>query len=208
MLGGNQKLSFSGLYFSTILEYEPYCCRKWDSFQGLKQGSCLTLGNELSKETYVLTKQEILLGKGTRVESRRVREPRRTALSHGLQFGFYGDGISFRVVFSQSFWLRVLPEWCTPCSVKMDDSEKDSERWLDMWCLLLTFPELFQLVGLISSVFLSRTSCCKTTYANGYNGAWPGWAVWVSVLPLTIWLLESCLMPLCFLLWHLTQSAQ
>ena len=48
-------------------------------------GSCLTLGNELSEETHVLTKQEILLGKGTRVESRGVREPRRTALSHGLQ---------------------------------------------------------------------------------------------------------------------------
>ena len=48
-------------------------------------GSCLTLRNELSKETHVLTKQEILLGKGTRVESSRVREPRRTALSNGLQ---------------------------------------------------------------------------------------------------------------------------
>ena len=33
----------------------------------------------------MLTKQEILLGKGTRVESRGVREPRRTALSRGLQ---------------------------------------------------------------------------------------------------------------------------
>ena len=61
------------------------CCRKVDSFQGLKLGSCLTLRNELSEETHVLTKQEILLGKGTRVESSRVREPRRTALSHGLQ---------------------------------------------------------------------------------------------------------------------------
>ena len=61
------------------------CCRKGDPFQGPKQGSCLTLGNELSKETHVLTKQEILLGKGTRVESSRVREPRRTALLRGLQ---------------------------------------------------------------------------------------------------------------------------
>ena len=52
---------------------------------GLKLGSCITLGNELSEETHVLTMQEILLGKGTRVESSRVREPRRTALSHGLQ---------------------------------------------------------------------------------------------------------------------------
>ena len=56
------------------------CCRKGDPFQGPKLGSCLTLGNELSKETHVLTKQEILLGKGTRVESSRVRKTRRTAL--------------------------------------------------------------------------------------------------------------------------------
>ena len=37
------------------------CCRKRDPFQGPKLGSCLTLGNELSKETHVLTK---LIGKG------------------------------------------------------------------------------------------------------------------------------------------------
>ena len=61
--------------------------------------SCLTLGNELSEETHMLTKQEILLGKGTRVESSRVREPRRTARS----LRFYGDAISFRVVFGPSF---------------------------------------------------------------------------------------------------------
>ena len=56
-----------------------------DPIQGLKLGSCLTLGNELSEETHVLTKKEILLGKRTRVESSRVREPRRTALPCGLQ---------------------------------------------------------------------------------------------------------------------------
>ena len=78
------------------------CCRKADPFQGLKLGSCLTLRNELSEETHVLTKQEILLGKGTWVESSRVREPRRTALPW-LSLGFYGDGISFQVVFGQSF---------------------------------------------------------------------------------------------------------
>ena len=61
------------------------CCRKGDPFQGLKLGSCLTLGNELSEETHVLTKEEILLGNGTRVESSRVREPRRTALPRGSQ---------------------------------------------------------------------------------------------------------------------------
>ena len=44
---------------------------------------------------------------------------------------------------------------------------------------------------LISSVFLTRTSCHKTTHANGYYDAWPGWAVSVSVLPLTTVLPET-----------------
>jgi len=69
----------------SLCRHQSFCCRKGDPFQGPKLGSCLTLGDELSKETHVLTKQEILLGKGTRVESSRVREPRRTALPCGSQ---------------------------------------------------------------------------------------------------------------------------
>ena len=38
---------------------------------------------------------------------------------------------------------------------------------------------------LINSMFLIRTSCHKRTCANGYSDVWPGWAVSVSVLPLT-----------------------
>ena len=48
---------------------ESSCCRKGDPFQGTGAGSCLTLKNELSKETNVLTKQETLLGRGSQVES-------------------------------------------------------------------------------------------------------------------------------------------
>ena len=40
------------------------CCRKGDPFQDPKLGYCLTLQSELSKETHVLTKQDILLGNG------------------------------------------------------------------------------------------------------------------------------------------------
>ena len=54
-------------------------------FRGPRVHSCLTLGNELSEETHMLTKQETLLGKGSREESRRVRKPRRTALPRGSQ---------------------------------------------------------------------------------------------------------------------------
>ena len=91
---------------------------------GTNTGLCLTLGNELSEETHVLTKHEILLGKGTQVESSRVSEPRRTALPQT-------DSESFLVVqalFSQlgcqrGFW----------------------EVFRHV-VLLLTFPELFRLV--------------------------------------------------------------
>ena len=68
-------LSRLAITFLTRSKREWFCCRKADPFQGPKLGSCLTLGNELSKETHVLTKQEILLGKGTRVESSRVESP-------------------------------------------------------------------------------------------------------------------------------------
>ena len=46
-------------------------------------GSCLTLGNELSEETHVVTKQKTLLARRTQAESSRVREPRRSALPRG-----------------------------------------------------------------------------------------------------------------------------
>ena len=51
-----------------------------------REWACLSLRNELSEETHVLTMQETLLGRGAWAESSRVREPRRTAPPHGLQF--------------------------------------------------------------------------------------------------------------------------
>ena len=50
----------------TTTEPVLQCCRKGNPFQGPKLGSCLTLGNELSEETHVLTKQEILLERAPR----------------------------------------------------------------------------------------------------------------------------------------------
>ena len=67
----------------------------------------------------------------------------------------------------------------------MDAREKDSRRWSDMWYLLLTFPELFQLVVAYLFSVPYQDLLSKTTHANGYYGAWPGWAVSISVLFLT-----------------------
>ena len=61
------------------------CYGKGDLFQGLRVGSCPTLGNELSEESHMLRKQESLLRRDAWEESRRVREPRRTAAPCGSQ---------------------------------------------------------------------------------------------------------------------------
>ena len=88
----------------------------------------------------MLTKHEMLLGRCAWVESSRVREPRTAlpalafmvmGLVSGLSLANHSDSESFLVVhtlFSQM------------------DAREDSGRWSDMWCLLLTFPELFWLV--------------------------------------------------------------
>ena len=60
-------------------------------------GPCLTLRNELSKETHELTEQETLLGRGAWAGSSGVRGPRRTAMPLAHSLGFYGDGISFQL---------------------------------------------------------------------------------------------------------------
>ena len=75
-----------------------YCCRKGHPFQGPNLGSFLTLGNELSKERHVLTKQKTLSGSDTWVESSRVRGPRRTALPHGSQPQVLWDCMGMRLV--------------------------------------------------------------------------------------------------------------
>ena len=86
----------------------------------------------------MLTKQEILLGKGPWAESSRVMEPTRTALPCLALSGFMVMGLVY---------LTQSPSgWHTHCSAKMDASKKDSGRWLDTWCHLLTFPKLFLLV--------------------------------------------------------------
>ena len=116
------------------------------------------------------------------MESSRLRG---TALPRGSQSQFYSDGISFRVVFSQSFWLRVLP----------GGARLVQSRWMPMRRILgdgwtcgvsfRPFPNSSSWWWLTRPVFLTRTSCHKTTHANGYYGAWPGWVVSVSVLLLT-----------------------
>ena len=176
-------------------EENDFVAGRGTPFQGPKLGSCLTLGNELSEETHVLTKQEILLGKGTRVESSRVREPRRTALPHGLGFMVMGLVSGWSLANhsnSESFLVAhaciAQPRWMLARGILGSGRTRGVS--------FRPFPSFSDWWWLISSVFLIRISCHKTTHANGYYDTWPGWAVSISVLPLTIWVTKDSERPL------------
>ena len=120
---------------------------------------------------------------GGEQEGKGTQENHLCHVAHSLWF--YGDGISFWVVLNQSFLLRVLPggaslvqpRWMLERRILGGGQTSSVYFWL--------FPKSSGWWRLISSVFLTRTSCHKTTYADGYYGAWPGWKVSISVLPLT-----------------------
>ena len=92
----------------------------------------------------------------------------------------------FRVVFSQSFWLRVLPGGARLVQPRWMPERRILGGGRTCGVSFWPFPNSSGWWRLISSVLLTRTSSHKTTHANGYYGAWPGRAVSISVLPLTV----------------------
>ena len=61
-------------------------------FRGLRVGSCLTLGNELSKDIHVLAKQETLLGRGAPGAE---QEGQGTQENCSASLAFSGNWVSF-----------------------------------------------------------------------------------------------------------------
>ena len=137
---------------------------KWieHPFQGLKVGSGSNTRKWVVRGDTLADKARDFIGKGAGVESSRVREPRRTALPVlAGSLRFYGDGISFRVVFNQSFWLRVLPGGASLVQPRWMPERILGGGWtcgVSFW----SFPNSFSCWWLISSMFLTRTSCPKT----------------------------------------------
>ena len=93
-------------------------------------------------------------------------EERLCHVAHSLRY--YGDRINFLGVFGQSFWLRVLPggaritqpRWTITKGILGGGRTYGVSFW--------PFPNSSRWLWLISSIFLTRTSCCKITHANGY----------------------------------------
>ena len=128
---------------------------------------------------------EDFTGRGTQVESSRVRKPggRLCHGAYGLQF--YGNGAGFQVVSGQSsslcpLWSNSGPSWWHVIY---------QPRWIPAWgflggwqdifwagisSLLLASPKFSRLVffffffGSGRTVFLIGTSCCETTQASSH----------------------------------------
>ena len=110
-------------------------------------------------------------------------------VAHGL--GFYGDGIRFWAVSGWSFWLRVLHGGAHIAQPRRMPARRipggGRTRGVSFW----PFPNSSGWWWLVSSVFLTRTSCSKIIHVSGDYGAWPVWVVSVSVFPITFTLTPS-----------------
>ena len=135
---------------------------------------------------HVLKKQEIFLGKGTRVESSKVREPRRTALPAWLTVsGFMVTGLV-------SGWFLAnhsnSESFLVAHALLSQDGCQREGFWEVVGQVMSPFDLFRNLLvggGLLVPFSLPGPPAPKTTHVNGYYGAWPGWVVSIIVLPLT-----------------------
>ena len=118
--------------------------RVWDknlcwrcSRKGLRVDSCLTLRNELSKETHILTKWKTLLQTRTWSENCRVREPRRAALPCTLMWK-RSEGLH-----SELLWRLLVHQVC-----------------FCFWFTILAGASVFQIISL-STVVLAYYPLCS-----------------------------------------------
>ena len=122
------------------------CCRKGGPLPGTETGLLSNTWKWIVQGHTCADKARDFIGKG-RLGGE--QEGKGTQKNHSVTWlavsGFMMMGLVSGL--SLANHLTQSPSWCcTPCLAKMNAREKDSGRWSDMWCLLLTFPELFQLV--------------------------------------------------------------
>ena len=170
-------------------------CRKGDTFQGPREGSCLTLGNELSEETHVLTKAKDFIGKGHLGGE---QQGKGTQENCSVTW-FAVSSFTVMGLVSDCLWPIILtqgPSWRrTHLSAKMDSRVRLSGRLaghIISFLLLLAPPEFFwvsftrhtmgwrvlpplgpsRILPVSfggSTLILTGTSCCETTHASGYR---------------------------------------
>ena len=109
----------------------------------------------------MLTKQETLLGRGARQRAGGWGSLGGLLCHMAHSLGFYGDGISFQVVFGPSFWLRVLPGGAHVAQPRWMPARRILGSGWTRGVFFWPFLNSSQWWWLISSMFLISTSCQK-----------------------------------------------
>ena len=157
------------------------CCRRGDPLPGAKDGPFSNTEKWTVWWYTCADKARGFIGKGRPGREQEGKELRRTALHVTHSLRFYGNGISFWALFGQSLWLRVLLGGACPVQPRWMPMRRilgGRTRGISFW----PFPNSSGWWWLVSSMFLTRTSCHKTTHTNAYYGVWPGWVVSVSAV--------------------------
>ena len=125
------------------------------------------------------------MDRGARVESNRVRVPRRRPLPQGLWSWVHGDGLASGLTVATHSDAGSFLVAHTSLS---QDGFQQGGFWEDTWTgvssLILSLPDSSSWWWLISSVLITRVSCCEITHPRGYCGPWRG-EQFPSVSPLT-----------------------
>ena len=147
----------------TTLTPKYIFCRKKDLLKGPRVHSCLTLRNELSKETLVLTKQETL--GGTRVKSSRYGNPGEPLCHVAHSLGFMVIGlVSVLSLVNHSDSQSLLMAWA---SLARDAFQPGVGGDMD-WHRLFPFDLSWILVsGGLLVLFFTRTSFHKISHTSG-----------------------------------------
>ena len=157
-------------YQQQEMEGKHICCRKGDPFQAPKLGS----SEKNCPRRHVLTKQEILLGGHPSGEQQGKGSQENSSATWLAVSGFMVMGLVSRWSLATNHSNSVFP----------GGARIAQPRWMLERGILGSgptrsvffrpFSNCFSWWWLISSIFLIRISCHKTTHANGYYGAWPG----------------------------------
>ena len=140
----------------------------------------------------MLTKQETLLERGGQAESRSVRNWRELLCTWLTVSGFMVMGLVSGLSLTNHSDSRVLPGGTCIVQPRWMPTRRilggGRTRGISFW----PFPNFSDWWWLVSSMFLTRTSCHKITHTNGYCGVWPEWVVSVSAVLCCAKTLRSC----------------
>ena len=148
---------------------------EWDLFQGLRVGSCLTLGNELSEETCA-DKGKDFIGKehpGRERQGKRIQENCSSAWL--TVSGFMIMEVAFQVVSGHFAHAHIWSNWGPFCGAPASSSP--AQRFLGDWQGVLWAGISSLLLGsfqilLAALCSLSVPPCCETTHASGCYHSW------------------------------------